>query len=231
MPYRLPIALAGSLLLGAPHPGAAQATEPAPLPQYYVGLAAYNSDFQHLGGYYWRTGFGVPVQATFGYQLRPRWAVQAGLVYQGYSFAYDYTNRDLLTGGQYGPLYSASITERYRTFSASALARYTLTRKAAHRMQFDLLGGLTLEHYRNASRYTRTDSAAAPVATDSRYYYSQLLATTGLGLRYRFGQRLEATYNLLFSYGLTGYGSASPSYSDRLTSSAALGLQYRFGRR
>jgi hypothetical protein len=173
----------------------------------------------------------VPVQATFGYQLRPRWAVQVGLTYRGTSFSYDYTNRDYLGSGKYGPAYAANIKQHYRTFSASALARYTLTRQAAHRLQFDVLGGLTLEQLRSTARYTRTDSAATSVTTNPSYQINQLLATAGIGLRYRFNPRLEATYNLLTNYGLTGYTYTSALYSDRFTGSMALGVQYRFGRR
>ena len=230
MHNRLLVALASSLLLSAPRPSTAQTTEPAPLPKYYVGVAAYNSRYQRLGSYYGQTGFKVPVQATFGYQLRPRWAVQVGLAYRGFSDNYDYIYKDFLGNGRYGPAYSTNTVRRYRTFSASALARYTLTREAAHHLQFDVLGGLTLEHVRNASRYTRTDSAAAPVTTDYGYSTNQLLLTTGLGMRYRFSQRLEATYNWLLSYGVTGYPYGSIFYSDRFANSMALGLQYRFGR-
>ena len=228
MPTYLPLAIVSSVLLGMPHPGAAQSTEPVSLPKYYVGLAAYTSAYQPVGSRYWyrQKGFSVPLQVTVGYQFRPRWAVQAGLTFRGYSQNNSYVSYDYLGNGKMSPPFAVEGTDWVRTFSASVLARHTLTRAAVHRMQFDLLAGLTLEHFRNSWRTTRTDSARAPVTTTDSYHSSRLLVTGGLGMRYRCSQRLEATYNLLLNYGVNGgYG-----YSDRFTNSMALGAQYRFGR-
>ncbi|MGI4832024.1 MAG: outer membrane beta-barrel protein [Janthinobacterium lividum] len=223
---RLRTALAG-LLLGTPLLGRAQATEPAPLPTFYAGLAAYISSLQPLGSSA-ETGFVVPLQATLGYQLRPRLAVQASLAYRGGAYTYTYTNRDYLAGGQLGLLYAVSGTSRRRALSAATLVRLTLTRQAAHRLQVDMLAGLTLEHQRYLWNSVRTDSAAAPVAASYSTTTTGLLVTAGPGLRYRFGPHLEATYNLLFSAGLAGFAD---SFYSRGSASTALGVQYRFGHR
>ena len=220
------LALAG-LLLGVPLATLAQSPAAAP-PKFYAGLAAYVSDYQSINS----TGRGFPVslQATLGYQWRPRLAVQVGLAYRGSAYTYDESpSRDYLGNGRYGPPYENILDVRFRSLSASLLGRYTLTRQAAHRLQFDVLAGFTLEHTHNIAYQTRTDSATAPVASTTAYNRSTLLATAGLGVRYRFGPRLEATYNLLLSTTLADLTS-SPGYY-RGSSSMALGVQYRFGRR
>ena len=129
----------GGLFLALPLLGHAQATapEPAPAPRFYVGLAAYSSDYQSIGS---RrpgvTGFAVPLQLTAGYQLRPRLAVQVGLAYSGSSYAYrgDGYFYNLNSPSNRGIYYNYSGKSNIRAASASVLARYTLTRKAGHRL-------------------------------------------------------------------------------------------------
>ena len=220
--------LLAALLLGAPLLGRAQATEPAP-PKLYGGLAAYVSSFQSIGSAP-ETGFPLPLQATLGYQLLPRLAVQASVAYRGGAYAYSYTNRDYFANGQVGPLYEISGTSRRRALSAAVLTRLTLTRQATHRLQFDLLGGLTLEHLGYLYSSVRIDSAAAPVASGYATTSTGLLVTAGPALRYRFGPRLEATYHWLFSAGLAGFDNYT-SFNYPSSASMALGVQYRFGRR
>jgi len=221
--------LLAGLLLGAPLLGYSQATEPASLPKFYAGLAAYVSSFQSVGSTL-TTGFPVPLQAALGYQLRPRLAVQASVAYRGEAYTYSYSSRDYFASGQVSPAYEVSGTSRRRALSAAVLTRLTLTRQAAHRLQFDLLAGLTLEHLGYAWDAVRTDSAAAPVASAYTSHTTGLLVTAGPGLRYRFGPRLEASYNWLFSSSLAGFDNGT-SYRYRPSSSMALGMQYRFGRR
>ena len=222
-------ALLTGLLLGAPALGLAQTTEPAPLARFYVGLAAYQSPFQSIGSSYER-GFPVPLQLTAGYQWRPRLAVQVGLAYRGSGTAYFYNDRDYLGNGQYGPEYEVRADRQQRGLAGSLLGRYLLTRKASHRMQFDVLGGFTLEHYRNRTRYTRTDGTGSVPDSDFDSVYTGLVLSAGPGVRYRFGPHLEATYNLLLNAYLLGDDSGYFLY-HRSTASMALGLQYRFGRR
>jgi hypothetical protein len=101
--YKTRLVLAG-LLLGSPLLSLAQAAAPAPLPRFYGGLGIYLGSDHGIGrvntprsiGTYSKNTYQLPVQATLGYQLRPRLAVQLGLVYSGYKYdyasEYDYTD-------------------------------------------------------------------------------------------------------------------------------------------
>lgn len=221
--------LLATLLLGASLPSRAQTSAPSALPKLYGGLAAYVSS-SHSIGLAPETGFPLPLQATLGYQLLPRLAVQTSLAYRGGAYAYSYTSRDYAATGQMSPAYEIRGMSRRRALSAAVLTRLTLTRQAAHRLQFDMLAGLTLERLRYLYTSVRTDSAAAPVAFSYSTTSTGLLVTAGLGVRYRFGPRLEATYNWLFSTGLAGFDNGN-NFNYRASASMALGAQYRFGRR
>jgi hypothetical protein len=223
-----------SLLLGAPLLSHAQSPEPAPYPHYYVGLAAYSSYYQKLGGDGYRSTR-IPLQLTAGYQWRPRLAVQAGIAYSGASQSYSsvgrtYPNSGYPMPGVQGNYYDYNGRFTGRSASISLLARYTLTRKPAHRMQFDLLGGFTWEHssYRDyGSRADSVQSSLVMSAYDDRSKANRLLLNLGPSVRYRFGQHLELFYDLLFNKRL-----ASNQYYEieGITSSSALGLRYRFGK-
>ncbi|MGI4874082.1 MAG: hypothetical protein ACRYFX_23225 [Janthinobacterium lividum] len=143
------------LLLGVSATGLAQTTaDVPPAPRFYVGLGLYNSQYHtlRLESDAYRD---VPVQLTLGYQWRPRLAVQASVAYSGLSYSYGGSFFDVRTGQYYNPY---GGTNQRRATSTALLARYTLTRQLRHRVQFDLLGGGTLE--RTAYQYTgfRTDS-------------------------------------------------------------------------
>ncbi|MFD2718534.1 outer membrane beta-barrel protein [Hymenobacter monticola] len=226
-------ALSG-LLLALPLLSRAQA---APAPRYYVGLAAYSSDYQPLGS---RrpgvTGFPVPLQLTAGYQLTPRLAVQVGLAYSGSASAYNGEGYFYNLNSNQGIYYSYAGKSSIRNASASVLARYTLTRQPGHRLQFDALGGLTLEHRRGTDRGTYTDSLggrrnASPY--DDRAAVNTLLLTAGLGTRYRLSSRFDLTLDLLLNRSLNA-PAPSPifyNFQNGFSSSAALGVRYRFGRK
>jgi len=227
----LPRLALGSLLLAAPLLGHAQSPEPtaAPAPRYYVGLAAFHSNFQNLGAYRQSdAGFRVPVQLTAGYQLRPRLALQLGVAYSGRTTFYAYNGYHYSDSGV-PAYYDYSNTTTQRTTSVSALARYALTRQPAHRLQVEALGGLTLVHRNTYSRGFATDEyAGGPQTIDfnNRFASNDLLLTGGLGLRYRLCSRLALTFDLTTNYNLNHANSF-----DLLTGSAALGLRYSFGRR
>ncbi|MDQ2794220.1 MAG: hypothetical protein M3Y12_09455, partial [Bacteroidota bacterium] len=85
------LALSG-LLAAAAFPARAQTAPAAPAalpglaaPRFFVGLAAYSSYYQPLGGLSLanRSSVRVPLQLVAGYQLRPRLAVQVGVAYSG----------------------------------------------------------------------------------------------------------------------------------------------------
>ena len=219
----------GSLLLGVPFWSQAQDSQPVPAPKFYVGLAAYSGTYQNFSATHrYRDNINIPVQATLGYQWRPRLAVQLGLTYSGYKnefeYEYDYTNID-----NYKVHYKGNTLTTVRTFSTALLMRYTLTRKPAHHFQLDVAGGLTLIHQglrrTGDETYSYVDYPTSPstiIERNDSYPYTSLNATLGPEFRYRFGQRLEAVGDFLFNLPITG------AYHD-LNSSVALGLRYRFG--
>jgi hypothetical protein len=233
------LALSG-LLLTLPLLGRAQAVpapETAPTPRFYVGLAAYRSYYQPLESRHpGVTGLLVPLQLTAGYQLTPRLAVQAGLAYSGSARSYSGDGYFYNLNSSRGTYYRYAGNSSVRNASASVLARYALTRRPAHRLQFDALGGLTLEHRRGTDRGTYSDSLggrfnASPY--DNRAADNTLLLTAGLGTRYRLSSRLDFSLDLLLNRSLNA-PAPNPifsNYQSGFSSSAALGLRYRFGRR
>lgn len=206
--------------LGAAMPCAvrAQVAPPPAAPHLYVGLAAYASNYLPLGQF-WRHGFPVPLQATVGYQLSPRWAVQASGAYSGRSNSYAGFEGSSTTPASYVGSY------RERLFTTSVLGRYTLTRQPTHRLQVDVLAGLAWAHLHYTSSYSRIDSLGAITSSGGDYTTNRLLLNAGLGARYRITPRLEATYNVLLNVPLSGYHAGGPQPS------MALGLQYHLGRR
>jgi opacity protein-like surface antigen len=231
----LPRLFLGALLLGSPLLGRAQATEPAPSPRYYVGLAAYNSYYQGFGSKAYGNGNGslrLPVQLTAGYQVRPRLALQVGVAYSTARYSYD---NEFIYYSKTGslPLYSRyQGSVRLRATSVSLLSRYTLTRNLAHRVQFDALAGFGLEHDRGYIRRTQSDSIAGRLQTTSysgRGSQNFFLLTLGAGVRYRLTQHLELNLDVMANHTVPFFSPASRI--DEITSSAALGLRYRFGTR
>lgn len=225
----------GGLLLATVLPARAQTsteTPAAPLPgtaRYYVGLGLYSSYYQQLGGQANRS-VRLPVQLTAGYQLRPRLAVQVGMAYSGTTARYAFTGRTYGSGPAGYIDYNSTLT--FRVLSASVLARYTLTRNPAHRVQFDALGGFTLEYGSGFNRGTQADSLGGTRNVNSYSYRTSrnaLLLTAGLGTRYRLSQRFELFYDLTLNKALTGPDPHPAPVG--LTGSSALGLRYRFGRR
>lgn len=216
--------LLAGLLLGAPCAGVAQT-----FPRYYVGLAAYSSDYQGLGGGYNR-GVRVPVQVVAGYQFRPRLAVQLGVAYSSSSSSYFGMSKYYTGSAAAASPYAYFMDEGQsttRNTSVALLARYSLTRQAAHRFQVDVLGGFTLERQRLDFSSTRTDADStnthfAVTQTQNQYRRTDLLVTAGLSPRFRFSRHLEAVLDVTLNKALT-------IQTTRFTGATALGLRYRFG--
>lgn len=221
----------GALLLTLPVLSRAQTTAPAPAPpKFYVGLGTYSSQYQSLSGLY-NGRVLVPVQLTAGYQPRPRLAVQLGVVYSGNSNRYDYAGRLYTDPAVPSTYFTDAGRNTARRVSASAQARYTLTRTASHHVQFDAVGGLGLEHQAYRSNGTRADSTRGSLTTlayDSRRAYTNVLLILGPSVRYRFGQRVDLVYDLLLN---SSFLSNNPYQIHGFTGSMALGLRYRFGPR
>lgn len=220
--------LAGSLLLGASLTSHAQSGELPTAPHFYVGLGVYSSSHQNLSSWYDQAR--IPVQATVGYQLRPRLAVQLGVAYSGNGTDYTYSS----SYSSYYPAppstvvdYAGRYTERLAT--ATLLVRYRLTRQPGHRFQADVLGGAKFEYTRYNSVGTRTThDQAAPVVTayESPASYTQPALSLGFGLRYRLVSQLEVAYDFTFDQPVTRNDYYN---SSRLQASTALSLRYHFG--
>lgn len=211
----------GNLLLGSSLMASAQQVTPAPSGSlFYIGLTSYASNYLPISQL-WQEGFLVPLQLTGGYQFTPRLAFQASIAYNGRNNSYAGLSNDATASGQ--PLaYSYAGQYKQRVTSASLLARYTLTQRATNRLQFDLLGGVTLVHDSYTSSYSRTTgSSTTTEGTD--YRTNNLLPTAGLGMRYRLTQHLQATSNALLGIPVTGYGAR------KISPSASLGLEYHIG--
>ena len=222
----LPRLALGSLLLALPFGSHAQSADPVSTPRFYVGLAAYSSYYQPLSGGAYRSTR-VPCQVTAGYQWRPRLALQVGLAYSGVSDSYSYTG----SANLYGAYFDASGRATQRNTSTSLLARYTLTRKPEHHLQFDVLGGFTWEHSSYHDTGTRADSVQSSLVVspyDNQSAINRLLLTVGPSVRYRFGQHLEVFYNFLID---TNLASSQYYQIQGITTGSALGLRYRFGQR
>lgn len=215
-----------TLLAGCPLLGAAQQAATPTYGRYYVGLAGYISDYQGVSGNSLRE-LRAPVQLTAGYQLLPRLAIQAGVAYKQSTFDYgklSFVEQDpqaVIMRHQY-----FGQANWYHT-ALSLLARYTLTRRATHRLQADLLGGFALEKERSATsyQYTTFDGTGAVFSSSTNaygYHYSVGLLTAGLSARYRCGSRFETVLDATLNSPLSRLESP-PSLAG------ALGLRYRFG--
>lgn len=214
-----------ALLLSTPLVALAQTTTPEPAYRFYGGLAAYDGSNQSINGFYSGQRVNVPVQATLGYQVRPRLAVELGFAYSGAKFDYADTDEYLNSNAQ--TVNSSSTTSlTRRSSSTSLLARYTFTRKASHRFQVDAAGGLSLNHsfYRRSGTNTyATQGVIEASSYDNAESYNSLRLNLGPSFRYRFGERLEAVGDILFNVALTN-DLFNPN------TSVALGLRYRFGK-
>lgn len=222
----------GSLLLGLPFFSRAQDIPSVAAPKFYAGLAIYSGADHSLGrskapsaiNRSSTSTYQLPVQATLGYQLRPRLAVQLGLVYSGrkndYALADKYTDANSNT-----ILFNSNGRSTLRHYTASLQARYTLTRKADHRLQIDVVGGFAYDHqyYRGvgSEEYINVSQGTSTITNhDDTFPYNETSVCIGPSLRYRFGQRLEVIYDLLLNQPLNRQSNAG---------SMALGLRYRFG--
>ncbi|RZJ89864.1 MAG: hypothetical protein EOO60_09565 [Hymenobacter sp.] len=221
---RVPYLILSGFLASQPLISLAQGTNATPSYRFYGGLAAYSSSFQPLGGNSGHTT--VPFQATVGYQLRPRWAVQLGAAYSGYNSPYLITEYIGSPGSS--SYYSYDGAVYWRSLSVSLLGRYTLTHDLARRLQVDALGGFAFEHssLRDTGLYLRHSGFDGVGATySSQVSHNNLLAGLGASLRFRVVNHLEAVLDIVLN---------APFASDTqpgIGSATALGLRYRFGQR
>ena len=229
----LPLALGGLCLLGAARPARAQNTDVAPGPKFFVGLGAYSGYYQKLGGQFQgTTGFPIPLQLTAGYQVRPRVALRLGVAYSGSSSSYSSEGYLYSNPGTPPTYFQYQQRSTRRNTSVALLARYTLTRNLAHRMQFDALAGFGFEHGSGYVRGTRADSLTGRLQTTPYTYHgtqNAFVLTFGGAARYRLTPRFELTFDVTASHTVPITSPANRIQG--LTTSTALGLRYRFGQR
>ncbi len=216
---------AGCVLLWcAPFLGHAQATppaatDPAPAYRFYAGAGAYTSQHE-----YWGSRYGSPsthpLQAAFGYQLRPRLALEANAVTAA--------SRGSAAGfapQANGPPLPYDQAYASRSSSFAVLARYTLTGPPAHRLQVDGVGGVTLHRFSFDGTGSYPDRTALGGFRSYELHSrdGDVLLTGGASVRYRLGPHLEAVADGTLSTSLRAVRDVTPA--------AAGGLRYRFGRR
>lgn len=213
---------ASSLLLALPLRGAAQ-PQSVPTPKAYVGLGV------SLGTY--GAAFDTAFPAlTAGVQLSPRWALQASAGYRQRSYSYAGAGlfRDP-TGQAFSGVYHSD--DRIRLLALPVLARYALTRRAAHRFQAAAVGGFTVVRLRTSGHYQSFNGSNPVPVYDYRYdvTHTGAFASFGPGVRYQLGARLEATGDLVFNYLLNkeSYGQLLHRFT---TANASVGVRYRFGK-
>lgn len=202
----------------------AQAPAKATFPKFYGGVSYfvgnYRVPYPRLGSY--DEGL-ESVSLTAGYQFTSKLAVQASWA-KGHDFLASTMTFHNAAGKFTG---STAATYDHWITTVPLLLRYTGTQRLQHRIQFDILGGLTL--LRSSYRYVShdVDSLQIPHDSEKAEQTTQAAFTVGLGIRYRLGQHLEAvgdTYaNRTFSSA--GYGN------NRFVGTYAIGLRYRFGYR
>jgi len=224
--------LVSSLLLSTPLISLAQDNPAVATPKFYAGLGLYSGSYHSLGRSKSPASittsststYQLPVQATLGYQLRPRLAVQLGLVYS--SRKNDFASSDeYIDANADRILFTSNGRSTLRHYTASLQARYALTRKPDRRFQVDVVGGLAYDHqyYRGvgSEEYTNVSQGTSTVTNrDAMFPYNEASVVIGPSLRYRFGQRLEVVYDLLLNQPLNRQSNSS---------SMALGLRYCFG--
>lgn len=168
-----------------------------------------------------------PYQITVGRYLTSRWAVQVS--YSAYSFLDERT--------AYGTTITGEPTSSYthaelRSKAVSLLLRHRLTRKVAHRMQFDGLLGTTLVTYRDKFNTSGTTNGQVVRQNSWASQATNLYLTLGPAASYRFNRHLEACFDFLLTKNLH---SIDQTFSKQQLNSTFgfqrgfnLGLRYRF---
>ncbi|MCC3158848.1 hypothetical protein LJ737_16515 [Hymenobacter sp. 15J16-1T3B] len=125
---------------------------------------------------------------TVGYQWRPRWEVEVGGAYRNNRYEGSATGFTV-DGKQLDYQYHGQT----RWTVVPVRVRYTLTRRAERRLQFDALGGVALSFGRNSWEQIELENAVETYRyqAQARSFYG--LVGLGLGGRYGLGpsRRLE----------------------------------------
>jgi len=172
-------------------------------------------------------GVGVPVRLTAGYQLRPRWALQASATYSSYRSSYNLTSAFIDAGGTTYPFQLDGTTRAARL---ALLGRYTLSRQPTRRVQVYALGGLTFERGVYANQHTLNFIGVSPFPADpglrrNTLYTRNLLLGVGPGVSCRLVGPLAAQLEMV----LGGYLSTNLPFPPGMVGNASPGVRYRFG--
>ncbi|UOQ73046.1 hypothetical protein [Hymenobacter cellulosilyticus] len=181
-----------------------------------------------FGGYPERYGSATNVATltpTLGWQVLPRLGVQAGAALDTDVRA---RNFYLYTVDEYGRLVDGgdmASRVRQRTLVVPVLARYTLTKRAERRLQFDVLGGGSLVHVALRQRITPIGTASSQTS-ETTTTSNSLCMTLGGGARYTVWKGLELTAEAVLNRQIV-----SPNRMHKANPNLAAGLLYRFGSR
>lgn len=171
----------------------------------------------------------TPWQLSAGGNLSPRLALQLGYSYRHEEDHLDPSYTGTTLSGQF--ISGSSSDERW-THCVPLLARYTALGFPNHRLQADLLLGLTLLHTREFSAVeSRVDYQVVSKRSD-QYKATQGYISGGFGLHYSFSYHFEGILDCTYSHNF------HPASEDvhlnvtgnrfGLTRALSLGLRYRF---
>jgi len=206
------------------------AAQQTPIPRFYGGVQAFVSSFPifYPGATNSYLEYSGPVELLAGYRFAPRWAVQVGWI--GTRKIYHYESRyvDSTTGGDVVNMSRAD----HRNTAIPVLIRYSLTRKATHRIQFNVLAGVTLVHASYQRRTTRLVDEQLVIDDRKANSATNLALCIGPSVRCSLGPHLE----LVAHYGHNA--TLNPHHSSNAGSLALAtgfantftgGIHYRFG--
>lgn len=223
----------GCLLLlgGLPLAGLAQAAPPTLLAhRLYLGGGALVGNYQLAAK---NESSMLAPMLSGGLRLSPRWALEASLL----------INRNGFNETHYGSYFDtarSSLSDKaavfrsvyqQRTQALSLLARYTLTRQPARRLQLDAVAGVALAHTDTYGYNSTLDQATGATIFDAYYARYNVVGgclQLGAGVRYRLAQRVELASEYLGNFAVAG--SKVPATFDRLSRTLSLSARYYFGR-
>ncbi len=209
------------LSLGFAQTSFAQTGPGQPFPRLYAGAnffvgqytISYPSGLGEWLGVY-------PYELNLGYQLRPGLAVQVG-----WAHLHEHSEAENLLVNAAGKVLARDAASGEHGLTVvPTLLRYTVTRRLKHRVQFDVLGGLTFLRATSHSVGGYTDSML--VVTPYRFdrEATNVLLTIGPSIRFAFGRHVEAVADVVYNRSLVGGFARRHS----LTPTFAFGLRYRF---
>ena len=207
----------------------AQTSEGIPFARWYGSVQYGRQNYQIFTPHNlepWLTNQRRP-QLSVGYQLNPRWAIQAS-----WSPAY-YSSSDSLVGtNSKGQPTSESSWGKQNTQALSLVARYTFKKLPFPKIQVELFAGPMLFFYHNWGNTIRTENKEIIYQRSSNVRETTLYMLAGPGISYSFGRHFQATADFIFNKSfrgtLTQYNVSTTGNSLGINHSYSIGLRYRF---